>query len=119
MPEQISKYPDVTLGVLKGAGARCGEGVAQKILTQCPAERFCSLPTGEICVFGIGEIPQMTQITAQELAQVVSPIGKQGAEVSAPTWGMEAIMFGAIFVAGLALGRYWQKLRARSSRSQQ
>lgn len=49
MPEQITKYPDVTLKVLKGAGAVCGEGAPQKILTQCPAERFCSLPTGEIC----------------------------------------------------------------------
>ncbi len=63
MPEQISKYPDVTLEVLKGAGAVCGEGAPQKILTQCPSERFCSLTTGEICVYGIKQIPQMTQIT--------------------------------------------------------
>ena len=53
MPEQISKYPDVTLKVLKGAGAVCGEGAKQKILTQCPAEQFCKLPTGEICVYGV------------------------------------------------------------------
>ena len=67
MPEQISKYPDVTLKVLKGAGARCGEGITPKILTKCPAERFCALPTGEICVYGIKEIPQMTQIAPKEL----------------------------------------------------
>jgi hypothetical protein len=73
MPEQISKYPEVTLEVLKGAGARCGEGVQQKILKQCPAERFCSLPTGEICVYGVADIPTMTQIKADELAQVVCP----------------------------------------------
>ena len=30
MPEQISKYPDVTLEVLEGAGALCGEGAPQK-----------------------------------------------------------------------------------------
>lgn len=53
MPEQISKYPEVTLEVLKGAGARCGEGVEQKILTRCPPERSCSLPTG----YGIEQIP--------------------------------------------------------------
>lgn len=73
MPEQISKYPEVTLDVLKGAGARCGEGVEQKILKQCPAERFCSLPTGEICVYGIADIPTMTQISGEELAKVVCP----------------------------------------------
>ena len=48
MPEQITKYPDVTLQVLKGAGAVCGEGAPQKILKQCPAARFCALPTGEM-----------------------------------------------------------------------
>lgn len=36
MPEQISKYPEVTIEVLNGAGARCGEGAEQKILTKCP-----------------------------------------------------------------------------------
>ena len=35
MPEQITKYPDVTLKVLKDAGAACGQGVPQKILKQC------------------------------------------------------------------------------------
>jgi hypothetical protein len=117
MPEQISKYPDVTLEVLKGAGAVCGEGAPQKILTQCPAERFCSLPTGEICVYGIKEIPQMTQITPQELAQVICPMAQQGAAVSGTMSGMGGIMLGAAFLAGLALGRFWQKLRVSSSRS--
>lgn len=46
MPEQISKYPDITLQVLKDSGARCGEGFEQKILTMCPPERFCALPGG-------------------------------------------------------------------------
>jgi hypothetical protein len=118
MPEQISKYPDVTLDVLKGAGAQCGEGAPQKILTWCPAERFCSLPTGEICVYGMNEIPQMTQITPQELAQVVGPMAQQGAAVSGTLSAMEAIILGAVFVAGLVLGRFWQKLRASSSRPQ-
>ena len=69
MPEQISKYPEVTIEVLKSAGAVCGQGGPQNILTQCPAKQFCSLPGGEICVYGISQIPQMTQITLQELAQ--------------------------------------------------
>src|SRR5688572_3671701 len=101
MPEQISKYPEVTLEVLKGAGARCGEGAPQKILTQCPAERFCALPTGEVCVYGISDIPQMTQIKPQELAQVVSPMAQQGDAASGAISVMEGITVGVVFIAGL------------------
>ena len=103
MPEQISKYPDVTLEVLKGADAVCGEGAPQQILTQCPAERFCSLPTGEICVYGIKEIPRMTQITLQELAQVVYPRAEQDAGASRAISGAEGLPLAAVFLAGLAL----------------
>lgn len=53
MPEQITKYPEVTIKVLTGTGARCGQGADQNILTQCPRERFCALPTGELCVYGV------------------------------------------------------------------
>ncbi|HET6893566.1 MAG TPA: hypothetical protein VFH31_20880 [Pyrinomonadaceae bacterium] len=117
MPEQISKYPDVTLEVLKGAGALCGEGAPQKILTQCPAERFCSLPTGEVCVYGIKEIPQMTQITPQELAHVVSPRAQQDGAVPGLMSGIEGLMLGVVFIVGLALGMVLHKLRGNSSRS--
>jgi len=106
MPEQISKYPDVTLEVLKGAGAVCGKGAPQNILKKCPAEQFCSLPTGEICVYGINQIPQMTQISVQELAPVVYPGTQKG-----PISGVEGIMLAAVFLAGLLLGRFWQRLR--------
>jgi len=111
MPEQISKYPDVTLEVLKSAGAVCGEGAPQKILTQCPAKRFCSLPTGEICVYGINEIPQMTQITLQELAQVVYPKAQPRLGDSAAVWVAGGIILGAVFLAGLMLGKLWRKSR--------
>lgn len=107
MPEQISKYPEVTLRVLKGAGARCGEGVERKILTKCPPQRFCSLPTGEICVYGIKDIPQMTQISAQELARVVCPPGLPSAATSfTGVPSLEAVLLGAAFVAGLVLGGF-------------
>lgn len=115
MPEQITKYPDVTLKVLKGAGAVCGEGAPQKILTQCPADRFCSLPTGEICVYGISEIPQMTQVTLQELAEVVYPRGQHGSEISGTMWAAGGVILAAVFVAGLVLGRFWQRLRVIGS----
>jgi hypothetical protein len=77
MPEVISKYPDITMRVLQGAGARCGEGAPQRILTKCPQERFCSTATGEICVYGLDEIPQMTQISPAEIIQTVSSVSTQ------------------------------------------
>jgi hypothetical protein len=117
MPEQISKYPDVTLKVLKDLGAVCGEGAPQEILTQCPAKRFCSLPTGEICVYGIDEIPQMTQIKLQELAKVVVP-GIQQNDTILPAFSLVgAIILGVVFLAGLVLGSIWQKARYSRSRS--
>lgn len=76
MPEIISKYPDIVLQVLSKAGVDCGTGAAQRILTNCPAEKFCSLPSGEICVYGLNEIPQMTQISNAEIAQLVSAAPK-------------------------------------------
>ncbi len=112
MPEQISKYPEVTIRVLKGAGARCGEGVEQKILTKCPPKRFCSLPTGELCVYGINEIPQMTQITAEELARVVCPSGRATAPDSGSVGSWEGLLLGAVVLVGFA----WSTFRRRSKR---
>ncbi|MFQ5944454.1 MAG: hypothetical protein ACE5JF_12960 [Anaerolineales bacterium] len=106
MPEQISKYPEVTMQVLRGAGARCGEGVEQQILTRCPPERFCALPTGEICVYGIEQIPQMTQISTQELARVVCP--QRSSMLSAAVSTSDVALLGAAFVVGLVAGRSWR-----------
>lgn len=111
MPEQITKYPDVTLKVLKEAGAVCGKGAPQKILTQCPKERFCALPTGEMCIYGIDQIPQMTQITPQELAAVVAPGCTPRTEGPKEISPIEGLAVGAVFIAGAALGRFWPKAR--------
>ena len=111
MPEQITKYPDVTLQVLSEAGAVCGKGAPQKILKQCPADRFCSLPAGEMCIYGIKDIPRMTQIAPAELAQVVCPLTPKGASFAAGFSGLEAAMIGAIFLGGLAVGKVWRKPR--------
>jgi hypothetical protein len=116
MPEQISKYPDVTLQVLRESGAFCGQGAQQKILKQCPRDRFCSLRTGEICVFGINDIPKITQITSQELAQVVCPQAQKTAVFSAGISGLESALIFAVFLSGLAVGKFWQKPRLRVSR---
>jgi hypothetical protein len=107
MPEQISKYPDVTLKVLKGAGAICGEGTEQRILKQCPVEQFCSLPTGEICVYGIDQIPQMTQITLQEMASIVCPHSQASIfpSMDAATEGTTIALF---LILVFFIGRFWK-----------
>jgi hypothetical protein len=105
VPEQISKYPEVTIEVLKGAGGRCGEGVEQKILTACPPERFCSMPSGEICVYGLTDIPKMTQIKTAELRPIVCPPASSGER---PIGATETAALGATLVLGLLLGRFWR-----------
>lgn len=111
MPEQISKYPEVTLSVLKGAGARCADGAKPQILTQCPAEQFCALASGEICVYGIEQIPKMTQITTQELARVVCPPGPRSGVDSTALFGADGFITGATFIVGLMVGGLWQRFR--------
>jgi hypothetical protein len=59
----------------------------------------------------------MTQITPQELAQVVCPMAPQSPAISGAMSGTEGILLGAVFLVGIALGRFWQKLRVSSSRS--
>ena len=113
MPEQITRYPDVTLRVLKGAGAVCGEGATQKILTRCPAERFCALPTGEICVYGIDEIPRMTQISVREIAAVVAPEIEPDATTFSAMWWLVGALLLPAFLAGFVLGRYWKSAGRR------
>ena len=110
MPEQISKYPEVTLKVLEGAGAVCGKGVEQNILTRCPVEKFCALPTGEICVYGLEDIPQMTQITTPEVASIVCPPSQASVLPTMDSTPL-VIFLSVSFVAGLLLGRFWRSNR--------
>jgi len=116
VPEQISKYPEVTSEVLKGAGARCAEGAQQKILTQCPQERFCALSTGEVCIYGIEEIPQMTQITTKDLAGIVCPPGRQSSMGSVSLSSPEIVLLGVTFAVGAAGGRFWRKINRSKNR---
>ena len=108
MPEVLTKHPDVVLQVLKDAGAQCGVGAEQRILTKCPRESFCSLPTGETCVYGLGDIARMTQISRKELAEIVcnpatgsSPLGPVPDVEAAPV--LLALTVG--IVAGILVGR--------------
>jgi hypothetical protein len=113
MPEQISKHPEVTIQVLKGGGAHCGPGVEKQILKQCPSERFCSFPSGEICVYGIEQIPQMTQIKTAELARIVCPPAQRsGLDPGGMPWP-DLSSFGMTFVLGLAVGAVALRARKR------
>jgi hypothetical protein len=71
MPEQLTKYPEVTINVLRSAGAKCGEGSVQEILTKCHANSFCKLRGGEICVYGLADASKVTQISTSELQALV------------------------------------------------
>jgi hypothetical protein len=100
VPEQLTKHPEVTLQVLRSAGAQCGEGVPQGILIKCPAERFCKLPGGELCVYGLGEASQMTQVTASDW-QAVQQVLQGSQQLQAPLLGADAMLTGA---AGIVVG---------------
>jgi hypothetical protein len=119
MPEQISKYPDVTIEVLQGAGARCGPDVPKRILTKCPSERFCAFDSGEICVFGIDQIPQATQITTQELARVVCSHGPSSETGPAGVTGLDVGALGVTLALGITIGaisgRWRRKQRAENT----
>jgi hypothetical protein len=80
-----------------------------------PAGPFLFASNGEICIYGINEIPKMTQITSQELAKVVCPQAQKTALFSAGISGLEAALIFAVFLSGVGAGKYLQKPRLRVS----
>jgi len=113
MPEQLTKHPEVTLKVLRSSGAKCAEGATQEILTQCPAERFCKLPGGEICIYGLSDASKMTQITTAEWKALVQSL--PAAPVSSSESGGAGVLVssgsGMLAAAVIALGvtRFWRR----------
>ena len=115
MPEQLTKHPDVTLDVLRSAGAQCGAGASQDILKACPAERFCKLPGGEVCIYGLPDIAQMTQISPSEWQAAlrlvtpslpVAPAASAAASAQAPNPAVAATSGVALLLVGVAVG-WW------------
>ena len=104
MPEIVSKYPEVVLKVLKRSGVECGTGKPQKILKACPAERFCSLPGGELCVYGTDEISEMTQIKMDDLVAV-----SESSYFSTEAIGLAGVVLVIGLVVGLVVGRWMKK----------
>jgi hypothetical protein len=115
MPEQLTKHPDVTLQVLRSSGARCAEGAKQEILTQCPAQRFCKLPGGELCIFGLPEAQKMTQITSAEWRALVQSLPASPAKTSDAGAAQVLLSSGGGLMAGaiiaLAASWLWRKRR--------
>lgn len=112
MPEQLTKHPDVTIQVLRSAGARCGEGETQAILRSCPPARFCKLPGGEVCVYGLDGAPAMTQFTAADW-QSLAPLARASADevgTGVVAWSGMAV---AIFIAGVVAGALAAAVLAR------
>lgn len=107
MPEQLTRHPDVTLQVLRSAGARCGDGAPQEILKQCPAPRFCKLPGGEMCIYGLEDAARMTQVSAAEWRSVLP--------AATPPPALASALPGAIagLVAGIVLTALAMRWRAR------
>jgi hypothetical protein len=113
MPEQLSKHPEVTIQVLRSAGAKCGEGAAQEILVACPTGRFCKLPGGEVCVYGLPEAKQMTQISAVEWQAVAAVSEHRGSAVSAELVAAGAFLLLLGLVVGILWARHVNRKRAR------
>jgi hypothetical protein len=103
MPEVVTQYPQIVRKLLRQEGIACGEGESPQILTACPSENFCSLSGGELCVYGLGEVPQMTQIGPRDLAPYAADVA-----VALSAWEA-ALAAGALVIValgvGLALGR--------------
>ena len=115
MPEQLTKHPDVTLQVLRSAGAQCGTGATQDILKACPAERFCKLPGGEVCIYGLPDIAQMTQIGPGEWQAALrlvtpslpaAPAASAAASAQTPNAPAAVTSGVALLLVGVAVG-WW------------
>jgi hypothetical protein len=82
MPQVLTKHPDIVLRVLQSAPkVRCGKEVQRKILKNCPGDRFCALPRGEICVYGLADVDQMSQFSCDNVvkhSRKCSLCGKKG-----------------------------------------
>ncbi|ASQ47429.1 hypothetical protein [Legionella clemsonensis] len=96
MPEIITKYPQTVIKVLKGANIPCGSGNKQVILRGCPQDRFCSLPTGELCIYGMNDISKMKQIHRIDLFKSI--------DVIIPLIGLLIMAFALGVLAGVNVG---------------
>lgn len=108
MPEIITKHPEIVKEVLKSAGAKCDAGAPQKILTKCPPAQFCALPGGEICVYAVSGVPDMTQLSRAEICGArteARPPDAGPAAGATAEWGILATVSAAVAAAVVLRGR--------------
>jgi hypothetical protein len=108
MPEQLTKHPEATLQILQSGGAQCGTGAPPQTLKDCPPQRLCTLPGGEICVYGLPQAARMTEISATDWRAV---IGQADAAASPPTTGPAMALASGIglVLIGVAIGYYLRR----------
>lgn len=113
MPEQLTKHPDVTLSVLRSAGAQCGSGLKPEILTTCPAPQFCRLPGGEICVYGLADAGKMTQLTKADWRALQFQYGGNVAAFHTVPLGTLLLAVLAAFILGMLFSGWLRGVRQR------
>ena len=111
MPEQLTKHPEVTLQVLRSAGAKCAEGAPQEILASCPPARFCKVPGGEICIYGLADAPKMTQITVADWKSVVSAVSPKTTHASQSLPSLDPLSIGVGLAVGVAIALVVSRFR--------
>jgi hypothetical protein len=113
MPEQLTKHPEVTLQVLRSAGAACSAGAKQEILVKCPAERFCKLPGGEICVYGLADAASMTQITSSDWRALHVGLKQEVPALQTVPLGTFLLAIAASLALGILLAEGVARMRQR------
>lgn len=111
MPEQLTKHPEVTLQVLRSSGAKCAEGARPDILASCPPARFCKMPGGEICIYGLAEAPKMTQITVADWESVVAAVSPKGTHASQSLPSLDLLSIAVGLAVGVAIALVVSRLR--------
>jgi hypothetical protein len=98
MPDLITRDPDAVLQALRQAGA-CEPGSPAQTAA-CPAQSHCVLAGGqELCVRAVDSSVQ---------TGVTQPTGTPEAR---PITELEVVSVFAVFIAGIAIGRYWPRSR--------
>lgn len=109
MPELITEHPIALRHKLEAAGGRCGEEAEPEVLVDCPPEQFCSLPEGEVCIYGIEEIPDMAVTELELIREAACPPGFL-------PWSGEPLGLGVwafTLIVAMAIGS-WMTRRTRS-----
>ena len=102
--DHVPEADTLMVARLRSAGAICGEGAEQVILRDCAPDRFCKLPGGEMCIFGLPEAQRMTQITPAEWQAVLPTLRDTGGWSGFGVDGDIVLGGAACLLAGLALG---------------